>query len=97
MIFTAYTPESVIVEVDLLGKVLVVPVLLNVEALVDIVVLTVLSVDFEAVELVVGVLDVEDTTVVVNGSVPLEDGVILVAVALDGDVGVGTPRGENKI
>lgn len=86
-----------IVEVDLLGKVLVVPVLLNVEALVDIVVLTVLSVDFETVELVVGVLDVEDTTVVVNGSVPLEDGVILVAVALDGDVGVGTPRGANKI
>lgn len=94
---SAYAPEPVPVELDLLGFVWVVPILLDVEALVDEVFVAVLSVDLEAVETVVGVLDVEDATVVVDGHVTLEDGVVLVALTLDGDVGVSTPREKKKV
>lgn len=79
------------VELDFPGKVFIIPVLLNVDAFVDVVTAAVHPVDCETVDMVVGVLDIEDAAIVVNGRVPLEDGV---ALAHDGDVGVGTPRGR---
>lgn len=82
-----------VVELDLRGKLLIVPVLLNVKALVDVVGAAMHPVDFETVETVVGVLDVDYAAVAINGRVALEDGVVLIALALDSDVGVGFPRG----
>lgn len=78
------------VEFDLLGKSIVVPTLLNVDTLVDIVILAMHPVDREAVEMIVGMLDIEDATVVDNVTIPLDDCVF--AFAHDSDVGVGTPR-----
>lgn len=84
-----FVPEFVTVEPYFLGDCVVVPVLLNVEALVDVVVFAVLAVDSEAVEAIVGVLHINYAAVVGDVWIPLED--CAVGLTLNRDVRILSP------
>lgn len=83
-----------VVEFDFWGFSGIVLGLLHVYALVHVVQATVLAVDSDAVELVVGVLDVYDAAVVLDVLVSLENGTE--ALALDDDVRVTRPGKRNS-
>ena len=87
-----FSHERMAVEGDFLCRLLPFPVRLDVEALVNVLGTAVLPIDREPFEVVVGVLDLNGVGAsAIACRLPLDNGVVVFALALDCDGGVCRP------